>query len=332
MRLSNPIFLIAGLLILCAAFWYLHFYKKYTYSPTLKFSRLWLIGEAKNTWKATALKTLKWLRLAAFLLLLIALSRPQVGKVFEVSNDRGVDIIIAIDTSSSMRSIDFLPNRLEAAKKVCEDFIRERKYDRIGLVNFAGLAFTQSPLTTDKQSLADFVKGISIGDTGLDGTAIGSAIIASVNRLKNSTAKSKVIILLTDGNNNMGEVDPMTASQIAAEYDIKIYAVGVGSAEGGIYIVDDPFFGRREVRNPQDRINEDALKQIASNTGGQYFRALDMRSFENIMKQIDSLEKDDIKVSQFTNYNEVYKPFALIAFILLLAIVLLENTILRKLP
>jgi Ca-activated chloride channel family protein len=137
---------------------------------------------------------------------------------------------------------------------------------------------------------------------------------------------------VTDGNNNMGEIDPLTASQIAAQYGIKIYAIGVGSPEGGIYIVNHPIFGRQEVRNPDDKINEDALKQIAANTNGQYFRALDMRSFENIMRQIDALEKDDIKVMQFTTYKELYKPFAFIAFILLLLIVLLENTLFRKLP
>lgn len=332
MRLANPSFLIIGILVLAGIFFYLNYYKKAAYNPALKFSRLWIISKNKKSWKTVGLQIIKWAKYLAFILLLIALARPQKGRTFESINEQGIDIMIALDTSSSMQSIDFNPNRLEAAKKVSEEFIKARKYDRIGLVNFAGLAFTQSPLTTDKNSLAEFVKEINIGDTGLDGTAIGSAIITSVNRLKNSSAKSKVIVLITDGNNNMGEIDPMTASQIAAQYSIKIYAVGVGSLEGGIYIVDDPFFGRRQVRDTENKINEEALKQIAANTGGQYFRALDMRSFENIIKQIDLLEKDEIKVTQFTNYTEIYKSFAFAGFIILLFIVILENTILRKLP
>jgi Ca-activated chloride channel family protein len=263
---------------------------------------------------------------------LIALSRPQKGKTFEISNDQGIDIMIAIDTSSSMQSVDFRPNRLEAAKKVVEDFIKARRFDRIGLVNFSGLAFTQSPLTTDKDSLVEFIRGISIGDTGLDGTAIGSAIMTGLTRLKDSKAKTKLIILVTDGNNNMGEIDPITASQIAAQYDVKIYAIAVGSLEGSIYIVNDPIFGQREIRNPEDKINESVLKQVAANTEGEYFRASDWRTFENIMKQIDSLEKDDIKTTTWTNYNELYQSFAFWAFILMFMIVLLENTIFRKLP
>jgi Ca-activated chloride channel family protein len=332
MRFASPWILIVGLIILAGIYWYINYFKRTDYQAALKFSRLWLMNKDQNSWKVLGLKILKWSKYLALILLLIALARPQKGKMFDISNDQGIDIMIALDTSSSMESIDFKPNRLEAAKTVTVNFIEARKYDKIGLVNFSGLAFTQSPLTTDKASLIDFVKGINIGDTGLDGTAIGSAIITCVNRLKNSKAKSKVIVLITDGNNNRGEIDPLTASQIAAQYDIKIYAIGVGSPEGGIHVINDPFFGRREVRTPEDKINEAPLKQIAANTDGQYFRALDMRSFENIMKQIDGLEKDDIKVTQFTTYNELYKSFVWIAFIILLLTVLLENTILRKLP
>ncbi|MDR2860649.1 MAG: VWA domain-containing protein [Elusimicrobiota bacterium] len=332
MRFANPWILIFGLILLGLIFCYINFFKKTNYSPALRFSRLWLIKKDNNTWKVWGLKILKWSKYFAFALIILALARPQQGKTFDSQSDQGIDIMIALDTSSSMNSIDFKPNRIEAAKKVTQEFIQARKYDRIGLVNFSGLAFTQCPLTTDKASLLEFVKNINIGDTGLDGTAIGSAIITGVNRLKNSSAKSKVLILVTDGNNNMGEIDPLTASQIAAQYKIKIYAIGVGSLEGGIYLVNDPFFGQREVRDPNSKINEGALKQVAANTDGEYFRALDMRSFENIMKQIDNLEKDDIKVTQFTNYNELYKSFVIAAFIMLLLIVLLENTILRKLP
>ncbi|MDR0956806.1 MAG: VWA domain-containing protein [Endomicrobium sp.] len=280
------------------------------------------------------LKFLRVLKYIAILLIIIAIARPQKYKTFEQSNDQGIDIIMALDTSTSMSSLDFKPlTRMEAAKKVTEEFIKERKYDKIGLVIFSGLAFTQCPLTTDKDSLVDFVKNINIGDTNLDGTAIGSAIMTSVNRLKDSLAKNKIIILVTDGNNNMGEIEPITASKIAEEYDIRIYTIGIGSLEGAIYEIDDPFLGKRLVRYGQDAIKEDVLKKISNNTGGEYFRAQDTKSFENIMKKIDSLEKYDInKVNQFTNYNELYRYFLIPAFILLLFIITLENTYLRKIP
>ena len=332
MRLADPYFLFIGLILLGLIYWFIHHYKKSDYNPALRFSRLWLMDKQKTSLKVWGIWALKWLKYLALILLLIALSRPQKGRTFETSNDQGIDIMIAMDTSSSMQSVDFRPNRLEAAKKVTEDFIKARKFDRIGLVNFSGLAFTQSPLTTDKDSLVEFIRGINIGDTGLDGTAIGSAIMTSLTRLKDSKAKTKLLILVTDGNNNMGEIDPITASQIAAQYDVKIYAIAVGSLEGAIYVVNDPIFGQRELRNPEDKINESALKQVAANTEGEYFRASDRRSFEDIMKRIDNLEKDDIKITLWTRYNELYKSFALWAFIIMFLIVLLENTIFRKLP
>ncbi|MDR3049665.1 MAG: VWA domain-containing protein [Elusimicrobiota bacterium] len=333
MRFANPIFLLFFIPFAAFIYWYINSFRKRVYNPSLRFSRINLIKQKYKGNKVLFLKILKLAKFFALLLLIIALARPQEGKTFENSSDQGIDIMIALDTSSSMRSIDFKPlDRMQTAKKVIEEFVKMRKFDRIGLVNFSGLAFTQSPLTTDKESLVEFIKSVEIGDTGLDGTAIGSAIMTSVNRLKDGKAKSKIIILATDGNNNMGEIDPITASEIASQYDIKIYTVGVGSLEGGIYIVDHPFFGRREVRDTENKINEAVLKQISENTGGSYFRALDAKSFENIMKQIDNLEKDDIKAVQFTNYNERYKIFVVFAFLLLLLSVILENTILRKLP
>ncbi len=261
------------------------------------------------------------------------LAKSQEGKIFEHSSDQRIDIIVLLDTLTSRHSLDFRPlNRVKTAKKVMRDFVKERKYDRIGLVIFSGLAFTQCPLTTDKDSLAEFINNINIGDTELDDTAIGSVIMTSVNRLKDIQAKSRIIILVTDGNNNMGEIDPLTASEIAQSYDIKIYAVGVGSLDGAIYEVDDTFLGKREIKYRQDAINESVLKEIAHNTGGGYFRAQAEKSFGNIMKQIDKLEKDEIEVMRFTNYRELYKYFLIPSFILLLLVIVLENTYLRKLP
>jgi Ca-activated chloride channel family protein len=314
-------------------FLYINFWGKKFFKPVIIFSQTKLLKLNGSHLKEKFFKLLNILKYVAILLVIVALARPQKGNVYEQSNDQGIDIIMALDTSTSMRSLDFRPlNRMEAAKKVTQDFIKERKYDRIGLIVFAGLAFTQCPLTTDKDSLVEFVNNIQIGDTGMDGTAIGSAIMTSVNRLKDNEAKSKVIILVTDGNNNTGEIDPITASQIAKEYNIKIYTIGVGSTDGAIYEIDDPFFGKREVRVSQEAINENVLKEIAKNTGGQYFRAQDTKSFENIMRQIDKLEKYEIEVTQFTDYNELYKYFLIPAFILLLLIIILEKTWLRKLP
>jgi Ca-activated chloride channel family protein len=333
MRFASPLYIFIFFTLLLLVILYINFWDKNFFNPIVIFSQVKLLKVDGLGLKEKLFKLLNILKYIAVLLIILALARPQKGNVYEQSNDQGIDIIIALDTSTSMRSLDFRPlTRIEAAKKVTQEFIKERKYDKLGLVVFAGLAFTQCPLTTDKDSLIKFVKNIEIGDTGMDGTAIGSAIMTSVNRLKDSEAKSKIIILVTDGNNNTGEIDPITASQIAKEYGIKIYTIGVGSAEGAIYEVDDPFFGKREVRVTQEAINENALREIAKKTGGEYFRAQDTKSFENIMKQIDKLEKYEIEVTQFTDYNELYKYFLIPAFILLLLIIILENTYLRKLP
>ena len=333
MRFASPQYLIIFLLIAAFIYIYKNIIRKKAFNPAIKFSQARLLKDAGTGIKSLLLKVLKWAKYLALVLVIIALARPQEGKTYEYSNDQGIDIMVVMDTSSSMSSVDFKPlDRMQTAKKVTEDFVKARKFDRVGLVIFSGLAFTQSPLTTDKESLAEFIRNINIGDTGIDGTAIGSAIMTAVNRLRDSQAKSKVIILVTDGNNNAGEVDPLTASKIASSYGIKIYTIGVGSREGGIYVVDDPFFGKREVRSRESALQEDALKQISSNTGGEYFRALDERSFANIMKQIDALEKNEIKTVKFTNYNELYKNFAFPAFILFLLVILFENTYLRRLP
>lgn len=333
MRFASPQYLMIFLLILALIYAYRNIFRKRAFSPVIKFPQAKALKASRTGIKNLLLKALRWTKYLALALIIIALARPQEGKTYEYTDDQGIDIMIVMDTSSSMSSVDFKPlDRMQTAKKVTEEFVKARKFDRIGVVIFSGLAFTQSPLTTDKASLAEFIRNINIGDTGIDGTAIGSAVMTAVNRLRDSDAKSRVIILVTDGNNNAGEVDPLTASKIAASYDIKIYTIGVGSREGAVYLVDDPFFGKREVRSRENSLQEDVLKQISANTGGEYFRATDAKSFENIMKKIDSLEKNEIKTMKFTNYNELYKYFAFPAFILLLLIILLENTYLRRLP
>jgi Ca-activated chloride channel family protein len=333
MRFANPEYALFLAAVLAAVSAYKLISAKKRPSPSVVFSKAsFFFGQAVSI-RLLLCKALNVLKYAAAVLLIIAAARPQEGKILDRSTDEGVDIVIALDTSTSMKAVDFKPlNRMDAAKQVIEEFVKNRPHDRVGLVIFAGLAYTQSPLTTDKDSLAKFIKNIEIGDTGLDGTALGSAIMTSVNRLKSSEAKSKIVILVTDGNNNMGEIEPVTAAKIAAKLDMKVYTIGVGNPEGGVYEIDDPFFGKREVRNVSDRINESVLKEVSKITGGEYFRAQDRQSFEYVMKKIDSLEKNEIKKPDFTVYKELYKQFAFPAFIILLLILALENTWLRKLP
>lgn len=333
MRFAYPLCFFIFFAVLAGIFLYVNFWKKKLFNPVIIFPRVKLLEPYNSGLRERLFKFLNILKYVALFLIIVACAGPQRGSVGGYSKNQGIDIIIALDASASMRSLDFSPlNRMEAAKKVVQDFIKERKNDRLGLVVFADFAFTQCPLTTDRDSLFEFVNDIQIGDAGIDGTALGSAVMASVNRLKDSRSKSRVIILVTDGNNNSGEIDPESAARIAGEFNIKIYTIGIGSLKGAVYEVDDPFFGKRKVRIASEAVNERMLTDIAGTTGGKYFRAYDTKSFENIMKQIDKLEKYEIETVQFTDYDEIYKYFLLPAFILLLLIIFLENTYLRKLP
>lgn len=264
--------------------------------------------------------------------MIIALARPQQGLITSESSARGIDIMMCLDTSTSMRALDFKPkNRLEAAKEEAAEFIKERKNDRIGIVVYSALAFTQCPLTTDHAAILGFLDKIEIGMTQLDGTAIGTAILTCVQRLKDSTAKSKIIILLTDGRNNMGEVDPVTAAKAAQSLDIKIYAIGMGAPGKALYPVEHPIFGTQYVYLPEE-LDENTLRQIAETTEGEYFRARDTRELRGIYGRIDKLEKTEIKTSSYTEYRELYRFFAFLALLALAAAFALERTILRKIP
>lgn len=244
----------------------------------------------------------------------------------------GVDIILALDVSSSMLAEDFKPkNRLEAAKKVAEEFIQGRQNDRLGMVIFAGESFTQCPLTLDYGVLMTLLQDIKVADQDWDGTAIGMGIINAVNRLRDSKAKSKVIILLTDGVNNRGEVDPITASNIAAAIDVKIYTIGAGSHGTALYPVNDPLLGKRFVPMPVE-IDEDVLKQIAANTKARYFRATDTKKLSEIYAEIGELEKTKIEVKEFTRYDEFFHYFLMIGLGLFILEMILTNSIFRKLP
>lgn len=296
-----------------------------------RFSSLKLVVENPSPQRRDPLLILTALRVAVLALLIIALARPQKGQKGEEALTPATDIILCLDTSGSMQALDFKPkNRLDAAKEVIHDFIKSRKHDRIGLVVFSAYAFTQCPLTTDYGALLGFLEHVKIGMIE-DGTAIGTAIATSVSRLKNSQAKSKTIILLTDGRNNRGEIDPLTAAKTAAAFGIKIYTIGTGAPGGAIFPIQDPFFGTRYVQLPEE-LDEGALREIAGVTKGLYFRATDMDSLRKIYKEIDKLEKTDIKVRTFTDYHDQYGPLVLAAFLLFIIEAFLSQTVLRKLP
>lgn len=271
------------------------------------------------------------LRIIAIILLILALARPQSSKGHESITTEGIDIILTLDVSGSMAAEDFDPNRLEAAKKVAADFIQGRKNDRIGLVVFAGHSATQTPLTLDYEVVLSILKTVHIGMLQEDGTAIGMALANSVNRLRNSQAKSKIIILLTDGMNNKGEIDPLTAANLAKALQVQIYTIGAGTKGVAMIPIDDPVFGKRYAQAKVD-LDEETLQEVASLTGGHYFRATDEKSLANIYEKIEQLEKSKIDVKQYKEYVELFPYLVYIALGLLCVEVVLANTRFRKVP
>jgi Ca-activated chloride channel family protein len=269
------------------------------------------------------------LRMMALGFLIIALARPQNFTAGQNVNAEGIDISIVLDISGSMLAEDFKPNRLEAAKNVIDNFVQGRTTDRIGLVIFSREAFTQCPLTIDYSVLRNLLRDIKTGMIE-DGTAIGNGIANGINRLKDSDAESKVLILLTDGVNNAGEVDPISAAEIASSFGIRIYTIGVGTRGEAPYPVQTPF-GTRYQMVPVE-IDEVILKKIAELTGGEYFRATNNRALQDIYKRIDKMEKTKIEITSFRNAQELFAPWLLAGFILLLLELIALKTILRKLP
>ena len=328
-RFQNPLFLI--LLVVVPVLVYLFLRKGSIKRGTIRFSNLDIVKKV-NTKRASRARMLLFIiRMAVVILIIIALARPQSGSREEEVITEGIDIILAMDVSTSMRAEDFKPkNRLQAAKIVAQDFIKGRHNDRIGMVVFAGNSFTQCPLTLDYSIVLKFLSEI---ETGMieDGTAIGMAIGTCVNRLKDSKGKSKVVILLTDGRNNRGELDPVTASYIAETFDIKIYTIGAGKRGDALYPVNDPIFGKRYVRMPVE-IDEKLLRKIADVTRAKYFRATDEKKLEEIYKEISAMEQTEIKVKQYTRYSELFLLFINPALILILLEIVLSNTIFRKIP
>jgi Ca-activated chloride channel homolog len=269
------------------------------------------------------------LRAAGLALLVVALARPQAHDREVKKNVEGIDIILCLDTSTSMAAEDLKPNRIEAAKIVAAEFVKGRESDRIGIVPFAAQSFTQCPLTTDYSVVTSLLDGIHMNMVE-DGTAIGMALATSLNRLRESEAKSKVVILLTDGQNNRGEIDPQTAAQAAKALGIRVYTIGVGTRGEAPYPVETPF-GKRYQNIPVN-IDEDMLRQIAQETGGKYFRATDTRTLHDIYHAIDRLEKSRVNVEEYRRVAELFHPWLWAALLCLSVEVILSLTIVRKIP
>jgi len=307
--------------------WYI--WKSSHVSTAIRHTSVEVFRSFSSGWKVRFRHITFMLRLLAIALLIVALARPQTSARGENVYREGIDIVLAVDISGSMLAEDLRPNRLEAAKKVAEDFIKGRVSDRIGLVIFAGESFTQCPSTTDYGVLIDLLDKVKMG--GLqDGTAIGEGIATAVNRMKTSKSKSKVMILLTDGVNNMGSIDPATAAEIAATFGIRIYTIGVGTKGMAPYPVKTPF-GIQYQPMPVE-IDETMLKQVSAVTGGQYFRATGNQKLRDIYQEIDKLERTKIEVQEFHRYTELFYDFVVAAIGFFILELLLSGFLFRKIP
>jgi Ca-activated chloride channel family protein len=314
------------LLVPVVVFWYVLKHKKQTAQLSISSVQ----GFQRNTIWSGLKHSLLGFRVAAIILVVLALARPQTVDVSsKTKTTRGIDIVMAIDVSASMLAKDLKPNRLEALKNVAADFIKGRPNDRIGLVEYAGESYTKTPITSDKSIVLQSLKDIKYNTIITGGTAIGMGLATAVNRIKDSKAKSKIIILLTDGVNNAGFIDPQTASELAVEYGIKTYTIGLGTngmALSPIAIRNGVFqYGKIQVE-----IDEKLLKEIAEVTGGKYFRANNNRKLKEIYKEIDKLEKTEVEEFKFYNYEEKFRPLIWIALGLLVFEFLLRFTIFRS--
>lgn len=328
-QFHSPHFL--WLLLLIPALYFIQRFQQKQRKASIKYSNISLLTKIPSSRALKLRNSIQLLRYLFLAALIVALARPQIGETLEEVSSEGVDIILTLDISTSMKTMDFKPkNRLVVAKKVIEDFVVGRKSDRIGLVVFAAKSFTQCPLTLDYGILVQFLRRVDFGMVD-DGTAIGTAILTGTNRLKNSKAKSKVMILLTDGENNAGEVDPITAAQAAKAMGIKMYTIGIGKSGEQPIEIEDEFFGKRIV-SVETKIDEKLLKEMAKITGGQYYRAQNPKALQEIYQTIDKLEKTEIQTQQFTRYTEYFTYVLLIGLGLLFIEVFLSHTRFMKIP
>jgi Ca-activated chloride channel family protein len=295
----------------------------------LKFTGLQIMGTTRKTLRQRLYHLPFALRLMALCTVIVALARPQSSSSSQSVTTEGIDIVLALDLSPSMLAEDLKPNRIEAAKKVALQFIDSRPNDRIGLVVFSGESFTQCPITSDHSVLKNLIGNLESGKLA-DGTAIGEGLATAVNRIRNSKAKSKVIILLTDGVNNIGDISPGTAGEIAKAFNVRVYTIGVGTQGLAPYPFQTPF--GVQYQNMEVQIDEPVLRAIAGETGGKYFRATSTSKLKEVYADIDKLEKTKIDVQEFRKRAEEFYPLAVFAILLLLTEYLLRNTLLRTLP
>lgn len=332
MEFANKEYLFLLLLIIPYLIWYVMFRKKS--EPTLRMSDTFAFNYAPKSWRVKLMPLQLLLRILTFTLIVIVLARPQTSNSWKNKSVEGIDIMLAIDVSTSMLAEDLKPNRIEAAKAVASEFIIGRPNDNIGLSIFAGEAFTQCPMTTDHASLLNLLQNVrtDIAARGLisDGTAIGMGLANAVTRLKGSKAKSKVVILLTDGSNNMGDISPMTAAEIAQSLGIRVYTIGVGTNKVAPYPM--PVAGGVQYVNMPVEIDTKMLADIASATDGDFYRATNTAELKNIYKEIDRLEKSKLNVKKFSKRYEAFQPFAIAAAIALLLEILLRITVFRRIP
>ncbi len=325
---ESPQFFWLLLLLPIAAAWY--FWKRNRQQAELRISSIRGF-KAKSSILPVLRHGLFVLRLLALALLIIAMARPRTSDVStRTSSTQGIDIVLSIDVSASMLARDLKPNRLEALKEVAAEFIKGRPSDRIGLVEYAGESFTKTPVTSDKAIVLASLNEIEYNTVIESGTAIGMGLATSVNRLKDSKAKSKVIILLTDGVNNSGFIDPKIASELAVEYQIKVYTIGVGSNGMALSPIDIHPNGQFQYGMARVEIDEKLLQEIAQTTGGKYFRATNNEKLGEIYEEIDSLEKTEIEEFKYTNYEERFRPFLLLAGLLLILELFLRFTVFRS--
>ena len=332
MEFANKEYLFLLLLAIPYVLWYLMYRKKS--EPTMRVADTFAYRFAPKSWKVRLMPLQMLLRLLAFVMIVIVLARPQTRNSWKNKTVEGIDIMLAIDVSTSMLAEDLKPNRLEAAKQVAAEFISGRPDDNIGLTIFAGEAFTQCPMTTDHSSLLYLLQNVrtDIAARGLiqDGTAIGMGLANAVSRLKESKAKSKVVILLTDGSNNMGDLSPMTSAEIAKSFGIRVYTIGVGTNKVAPYPM--PVAGGVQYVNIPVEIDTKTLSYIASATEGDFYRATNTDELHQIYKEIDKLEKSKLSVTSFSKRYDAFQPFAAAAAIALLLELLLRITVFRRIP
>lgn len=328
MQLAHPGYLWLFLLYIPLIAWYV--IKHRNAYPALKISSASPFAKLGRSYKEYLLHFLFFLRMAAIGCLIIILARPQTHDSWRTTNTEGIDIVLTLDVSPSMLARDFKPDRLEAAKSVASNFVSTRENDNIGLVLFAAESFTGVPMTMDRAVLTNYIQGIEMGMLG-NSTAIGDGIVTSINRIKDGQAKSKTIILLTDGSNNAGNVAPLTAAEIAKKYGIKIYTIGIGT-NGTALFPQQNYFGKIEYVPQEVVIDEETLKEIASTTGGRYFRATGNNVLQEIFDQIDSLEKTAMDVRNFSHTEDDYMIWAWITLAFVMLEILLRHTVLRTIP